>query len=84
LKSGKLKLIRTVTGGLQGKVLVNGKEYNGVMPAWSLPDEEIANVLTFILNSWGNTGSEVTPTDVKAHRASTPQIAGDRAPGSES
>jgi nitrite reductase (NO-forming) len=84
LKSGKPKLIKTVTGGLQGKVTVNGKEYNGLMPAWSLSDEDIANVLTFILNSWGNPGSEVSPADVKTHRASSTPIAGGRAPGAES
>jgi len=39
-----------------------------VMPAWSLTDEEIANVLTYAYNSWGNSGKEVTPDDVKKNR----------------
>jgi len=60
--------IKAVTGGLQGKLVVNGNEYNGVMPSWSLNDEEVANVLTYIYNSWGNGGDEVTPEDVKKHR----------------
>jgi nitrite reductase (NO-forming) len=60
--------IKAVTGGLQGKLVVNGSEYNGVMPSWSLNDEEVANVLTYIYNSWGNSGDEVTPDDVKKHR----------------
>jgi nitrite reductase (NO-forming) len=38
------------------------------MPAWDLPDEDIANVLTYAYNSWGNSGAEVTPAEVKAHR----------------
>jgi len=68
LNADKIRVIKTVTGGLQGKVVVNGKEFDGVMPAWNLSDEEIANVLTYIYNSWGNSGKEVTPEEVKANR----------------
>jgi nitrite reductase (NO-forming) len=59
--------------GLSGKVVVNGNEYNGVMPAWQLPDEEIANVLTYVYNSWGNSGKEVKPEEVKAIRDAGPK-----------
>lgn len=69
LNKDKVRAIKTVTEGLQGKVVVNGQEYDGVMPAWSLTDEEIANVLTYIYNSWGNSGKEVTAGEVKAVRA---------------
>jgi len=69
LKNDKAKIVQTVTGGLSGKLKVNGKAFDGVMPAWDLPDEDIANVLTYVYNSWGNGGGEVTPADVKAHRA---------------
>jgi nitrite reductase (NO-forming) len=69
LNADKVRAIKTVTGGLQGKAVVNGQEYNGVMPAWSLSDEDISNVLTFVYNSWGNSGKEVTPDEVKTHRA---------------
>ena len=31
------------------------------MPAWSLSDEDIANVLTFVYSEWGNSGHDVTP-----------------------
>jgi nitrite reductase (NO-forming) len=68
LNADKIRAIKTVTGGLQGKVKVNGAEYDGVMPAWSLTDEEIANVLTYVYNSWGNSGKEVTPEEVKKYR----------------
>jgi nitrite reductase (NO-forming) len=68
LKGAKPAAIKAVTGGLQGKLVVNGSEYNGVMPSWSLNDEEVANVLTYIYNSWDNDGDEVTPEDVKQHR----------------
>lgn len=69
LNKDVVRSIKTVTGGLQGKVVVNGQEFNGVMPAWSLSDEEIANVLTYVYGSWGNSGKDVTPQDVKANRA---------------
>lgn len=69
LNADKIRAIKTVTGGLQGKLKVNGQEYDGVMPAWSLSDEDIANVLTYVYASWGNSGKEVTPQEVKANRA---------------
>ncbi len=68
LNGDKVRAIKTVTGGLDGKIVVNGAEFNGVMPAWSLSDEEVANVLTYVYNSWGNSGAEVTPAEVKANR----------------
>jgi nitrite reductase (NO-forming) len=60
-----------VTGGLQGNLTVNGEVFNGVMPSWSLSDEEIANVLTFIYSSWENSRQEVTPDEVKQHRVTS-------------
>ncbi len=71
LTADTARVIRTVTGGLQGKVSVNGETYNGVMPAWSLSDEEIAGVITYVYNSWGNSGRDVTASDVTAHAVKT-------------
>lgn len=68
LNGNKIRAIKTVTGGLQQKLTVNGKDFNGVMPAWTLPDEEIADVLTYVYSQWGNSGLEVTPIEVKANR----------------
>ena len=68
LNGDKIRAIKTVTGGLETKLIVNGHEFNGVMPAWSLSDEEIADVLTYVYNTWGNSGLEVSPEEVKAHR----------------
>jgi len=68
LNGDKVRAIKTVTGGLEQPLTVNGKSFNGVMPAWSLSDEDIANVLTFVYAKWGNTGLEVTPQEVEAHR----------------
>jgi nitrite reductase (NO-forming) len=61
----KDKVIRTVLTGLSGPVRVNGKDFNSVMPPWShLSDDDLANVLTFVLNSWGNDRGVVSPGDV--------------------
>lgn len=62
------RAIGTVTGGLQGKVKVNGQDYNGVMPAFNLSDEEISSILTYVYNNWGNSGKDVTASQVKTHR----------------
>jgi nitrite reductase (NO-forming) len=69
LNADKERAIRTVTGGLQGPVTVNGEKYNGVMPAWTLSDEDVAAVLSYIYGSWGNSGKEVSAKDVQKHRA---------------
>lgn len=58
--------IDAVKNGLSGPIVVNGNKYDGVMPALGLNNEEIANVLTFVYNSWGNSGKVVTPQDAAA------------------
>jgi nitrite reductase (NO-forming) len=59
-----------VTHGLSGKVTVNGKEYDSVMPPMNqLNDDEVANILTYVLNSWDNKGGQVKTEHVKAMRA---------------
>jgi nitrite reductase (NO-forming) len=55
---------------LEGKIIVNGAEYDSVMPAWSLSDDDVANVLTYVYSAWGNSGKEVTPAEVAAVKAS--------------
>jgi mono/diheme cytochrome c family protein len=64
--------IRIVLHGLQGKIRVDGKEYNGVMPGLGkqLSDEEIAAVLTYIRSSWGNSAPAITAETVRAVRES--------------
>lgn len=60
--------IQAILRGVSGKITVNGKEYNSVMPAVALNDDQAANVLTYILNSFGNAGGEITPAQVAAER----------------
>ena len=46
--------IRGIKYGLRGEITVNGKIYNGVMVNQGLDEEEVADVMNYILNSWGN------------------------------
>lgn len=69
LNADKARAIGIAIGGHSGLITVNGKDYNSQMPALNLSDEDIANVLTYVYNSWGNAGHEVKPAEVAAVRA---------------
>ena len=68
LLSDPERAITVLLNGLSGEVTVSGQTYNGVMPAVQLSDEKVANALTYILNSWGNNGGEITPEQVSSKR----------------
>lgn len=77
LIADKERSIGVVLNGLTGKVTVNGNAYDSVMPPMSqLNDDEVANILTFTLNSWGNNGGAVSADQVKAVRAKTRRTEG--------
>lgn len=63
-------LINVILKGSTGSLTVNGKKYVGAMPAQEyLSDEQIADVLNFVKNSWGNKiPGTITPAIVKAQR----------------
>ena len=69
LMADKDRAIRAVTKGLAGPIKVNGKDFNGVMPPVALNDEQVAQVLTYVRNEWGNTGDIVTVDEVRKVRA---------------
>ena len=48
------RAIQVVKYGQSGALVVNGESYNNFMPAPGLDDDEVADVVNFILNSWGN------------------------------
>jgi nitrite reductase (NO-forming) len=58
------KAISAVVNGLTGEITVNGETYNGIMPRQNLTDEEVANVVTYLLNNFNNSGGEVSPQQV--------------------
>ena len=72
LNADKIRSIGVVLNGLSGPVNVNGSSYDSVMPPMSqLNDDEVANILTYVLNSWGNNGGQISADDVKHQRANT-------------
>lgn len=70
------RAIGAVLHGLSGEITVNGKKFNNVMTSQNLTDEQVADVLTYVYNSWGNNKTVVTPAKVKAVRAKpAPKVA---------
>jgi len=66
----KKKLIAVVLNGMDEEIEINGQSYSNTMaPHDFLKDEEIADVLTYVRNSFGNKASAVTTADVKVARA---------------
>lgn len=73
LMADKDRSIRIVLQGKAGEVVVNDKKYNGIMtPFNNLADEDIANVLTYVRNSFNNSGEAVTINEVRRIRSESP------------
>lgn len=56
--------------GLYGEMEINGINYNGNMPAWGeqISDEEVAAVMTYVRNSFGNNSTDVPIDSIKSYR----------------
>lgn len=66
------RLAAILLHGISGPIEVLGNTYNGLMPAFAnLGDRDIAAVLTYIRQSWGNAGSDIAPETVAQIRADT-------------
>ncbi|WP_295120641.1 PVC-type heme-binding CxxCH protein [uncultured Chitinophaga sp.] len=69
------RLIKLVLKGVMGPIEVNGKKYPGQVPMTPfgglLKDDEVAAVLTYVRNSFGNKGGVIFPEKVKAIRKAT-------------
>ena len=66
----KTKLITLMLKGMNEPIEIEDEEYHNPMPPHAqLSDQQIADVLTFVRNSFGNKASAVTPTEVKSVRA---------------
>jgi nitrite reductase (NO-forming) len=69
------RAIDIILHGRSGPITVNGKTYDSVMPAIALNNEQVANVLTYVLNGFGNKGGQVTPAQVETRRKAAPKPA---------
>jgi mono/diheme cytochrome c family protein len=72
------RLVRIVLHGLQGPIKVAGQDYNNVMAPLGgvLKDEQIANVLSYVRQTWGNNAPDVEPATVTRIRADTASHSG--------
>ena len=59
------RAISIILHGKTGEITVNGKQYNSVMTKQALSEEEVADVLTYVYNSWGNNKTNVAVNTVK-------------------
>lgn len=66
LLNNREESIHAVKYGQKGEIVVNGETYNNIMTPLYLADEEVVDVMNFILNSWGNKGEIVTLEEVEA------------------
>ena len=67
LTEKRKEAIHTVKYGLNGKIEVNGTEYNNVMPPTQLTDQQVTDVLNYVMHSWSNNVEEpVTLDEVKS------------------
>ena len=71
--------IRGVLSGRSGQIVVNGQAYSGTMiPLNYLTDEQIANVLSYVRNSFGNSGEAITIEEVARIRQAAPPPAANK------
>ncbi|RVT80008.1 cytochrome c [Flavobacterium sufflavum] len=67
LKKKRAESIHAVKYGQKGEILVNQKKFNGIMPPMGLSDEEVADVMNYVMNSWTNkTKKMVTAKEVSS------------------
>jgi nitrite reductase (NO-forming) len=72
LKADPTRAITIALNGLTGPVVVNGQTFNSIMPPMSqLNDDELANIITFVLNEWSNPGGQISAQQVASVRATT-------------
>lgn len=64
------KIIELILKGQTGEITVNGSKYNAQMLAMDyLSDEQVADILNYMYNSWGNKSLKaVTPAQIKKAR----------------
>ena len=85
LMKNRRRAVSTVIEGLSGPMRVNGKRYEAVMPGMGyLADDQIAAILTYITNSWGNEAAAFGIDEIVAVRTETgleDRAVGERHPG---
>ncbi len=74
LLEDKMRAIHQTMYGAKEPIVVNGQTYpGGVMTVVEMTDQEVVDVVNYILNSWGNDGGTVTLEEVAQVRAEAAQ-----------
>jgi mono/diheme cytochrome c family protein len=60
-----MESIKSVKYGLNGEIEVNGKMYNNNMTSMGLTDREVADVMNYIMNSFGNEDRDLSQVTLK-------------------
>lgn len=63
LKNKREASLRAIKYGQKGEIVVNGVTYKGAMSPLGLNNEEVANVMNYISNSWGNKNDTLTTSE---------------------
>ena len=64
--------IKIMLHGLTGPISVNGQQFDDTMPPAPIRnDYDLAAVMTYVRQAWGNDSDAITPADVKAMRENT-------------
>ncbi|MEM1138007.1 MAG: cytochrome c [Bacteroidota bacterium] len=66
----RTRAIKETIFGVEGEMVINGVTYDGSMPAQLLSDQETADVLNYIFNSWGTEASPFTSEEIRNVRES--------------
>jgi len=71
LLADRERALRILCEGLGKEIIVNGKKFSGIMPPVLIEDGDVADLMTYVFNSWGNSGEPFTAAQVKTARAKT-------------
>lgn len=63
LKEKREESIRGVKYGLQGPITVNGEEYDNIMTPMGLSDQEVADALNYVMNTWSNKSDDMVTVE---------------------
>ena len=63
LKNKRTESIKAIKYGMSGEITVNGIKYNTPMAALGLTNKEVADVMNYITNAWGNKNDKIITED---------------------
>ena len=70
VKTGNLtdknRMVNIITKGMRGAIVVKGTKYNAEMAGVELTDKEVADVINYIRNSWGNKTAMIQAGEIAA------------------